>query len=311
MTQSDLQTPATSAAPRSVLGTVLRDKRFLYVCALLLVLNTGIFLLSRARDRLPIPWPDAVQVDKGFVMTNFPDQLPESTVAPRYVLTSDARLGEHRRSEEESMPRLAEDVRLQLNVGEPADAPRLKDRASNWYMSRNFVDVESKTPAALRLWQLDLTYYTGEADTVAHVPGRCMVAAGGVPVGEDKVLTWDLPENALGWKTVKVLRSRFEMTKDGQTVNLVQYYTFCVNGVNEYSWATVRWDLRKALWQKYVYFGKIQFAPRGALTDNDDIEQADRAAQDFFTSFAVPALSKFPTADKVYLLNHPPKADKP
>jgi len=313
MNQSNLQPPAfPPAPPSSVAGMVLRDRRFLIVCGMLIVLNVGIYWLNSKRVRLPIPWPDAVQVDKEFVMTSFPDQLPESSFAPRYVLISDNRLGEHHRSEAEAIVRLPEDVRLQLNVGEPVDAPRLKDRASNWYMSRNFADIEPKTFASLRWWQLDMTYYTGEADTVAHVPGRCMVAAGGRPVGEDKVLTWDLPENALGWKTVKVLRQRFEMTDRGQTVNLVQYYTFSVNGNNQWDWSKVRLDLRMALGQKYLYFGKIQFAPRGALTDSpEDIERADEAARDFFTSLAVPALSKFPTADKVYLLNHPPKADKP
>jgi len=293
-----------SAKPTPVWAQVVGNRRFLVAVGLLVVAIIGwhvsVWALGFALDKQPIAWPAGVTVNKDFVMTSFPEMFP--AVAPRYILLSSKRLGDQAIPERDAITTLPEETRLELDVGKPSDAPRWADRKSNWYLSRKYGDLSQRDARDVRYWHLDVIYYTGSAELVAHVPGRCMVAAGATPLG-DKVLTWkDLPPNALGWNQVKVVRSAFEsVDAQGRQSHVVQYYTFSVNGHNEHDWKQVRWTLSSNIRQKYVYFGKIQFAP--LAVNVEDLEAADKSAEQFFRAAAVEIFSKFPPAQTVNDLN--------
>jgi len=306
-----------------LLSQVLGSRRFLAAAGLLILSIVGwyvlVWWLGFALDKEPVPWPDGVEVDKEFVMTSFPEMFP--VIAPRYALMSSKRWNEHAISEREAKAYLSEDTRIVLGVGQAVDAPRRVDRESNWYMSRIYGDLRWLNPQyagkiSSPFWQLDVTYYTGAVDTVTHVPGRCMIAAGARPL-TDKVLTWtNLPENALGWKDIQVVRSAFESTDaHGQRSTVLQYYTFSVNGHNEEDWRKVRWTMAADIRQTYVYFGKIQFAPRTSLAPlagntadalkaaEEEWKVTDEAAEQFFRAATVAILSTFPSAGTVEELN--------
>jgi len=302
-----------SSPPAGLLSQVVGNRRFLAAAGFLMFAIAGwyvlVWWLGFALDKKPVPWPAGVEVDKEFVMTSFPEMFP--VIPPRYALLSSSRWNEHAIPEKAAIMYMAEDTRLVLGVGRSTDGPRRPDRASNWYLSRKYGDLRMLDPQhagrlACPYWQLDVVYYTGEVDTVAHVPGRCMVAAGGKPLG-NKVLTWrNLPENALGWTDIEVVRSLFHTTDpQGRQSTLVQYYTFSINGESEEDWKKVRVNLSWNIRQKYVYFGKIQFAPMIPLAGNgpEDIQAADEAAERFFRDAAVEILSTFPSARAVAELN--------
>ena len=66
------------------------------------------------------------------------------------------------------------------------------------YVSRVFVERHpAKENAAPRAVQLHLAYYTGQVDTVPHVPERCFVAGGGSIVGGPWVVPVSLDRS--GW----------------------------------------------------------------------------------------------------------------
>jgi len=302
-----MNAPSTPVVPerKSLVSQVAGNRRFLIAVGLLVCAIVGwyvlVWWLGFALDKQPVPWPDGpngVVVDKDFQMTSFPEMFP--AIGPKYMLLS-SRRWEHPIPEREAIMYLPEDTRLELGIGRSSDAPRRVDRKSNWYLSRKYGDVRPQGVNGIHFWHLDITYYTGAADLVAHVPGRCMVAAGATPLG-DKLLTWDLPDNALGWKTARVVRSVFQSTDpQGQQSNVVQYYTFSINGRNEHDWKKIRLTLTADVRQKYVYFGKIQFAPLAPNIEN--LDAADEAARQFFAATLVEAAWKFPAADTVEALN--------
>jgi len=308
-------TTVSSAAPadpgqKSLLSQVVGNRRFPVAVGLLVCAIVGWYILGWwlgfALDKQAIAWPDGpngVDVDKDFQMTRFPEMYP--AIAPKYILLSSKRR-EYPIPEREAIMYLPEDTRHELGVGRPSDAPRRAERKSNWYLSRKYGDVRPQGVNGIPFWHLDITYYTGAADLVAHVPGRCMIATGAVPMG-DKHLTWDLPDNALGWKTARVVRSVFQATDpQGRQSNVVQYYTFSINGRNEDDWKKIRLILTADIRQKYVYFAKIQFAP--LVPNVEDLDAADEAARQFFAATLVEAAWKLPTADTVEALNQSVKS---
>ena len=308
---------STSPVPpgeRSLLSQVMDNRRFLAAAGMLALMIVGwyvlVWWLGFALDKKPVPWPVGVDVDKEFMMTNFPEMFP--AIGARYVLLSSKRTwGEHAIPEREAITYLTEETRQEMGVGKPSDAPRRLERASNWYLSRKYGDVRERGVNGVRFWHLDMVYYTGAVDTVAHVPGRCMIAAGATPIG-DKILEWDIPPdspNPLGWDKVRVVRSGFQsVDSQGRQSNVVQYYTFSINGKNEHDWRKVRLTLTANIRQKYVYFGKIQFAPLAA--NIEDFDAADEAARQFFLSAADAMLSKFPSEDAIEELNRSSASSK-
>ena len=63
------------------------------------------------------------------------------------------------------------------------------------YLNRTYADQKSITPHV----QLHVAYYTGQIDAIPHVPDRCMVAGGFVPLTPEP-LNLDLDVGAVLWK---------------------------------------------------------------------------------------------------------------
>jgi hypothetical protein len=98
---------------------------------------------------------------------------------------------------------------------------------------------------SLAVLQLALTYYTGKADTVAHIPERCYVGDGYDP---DNPSTED-------WDGRSVRYNRFDPQKGGLPCHVA--YFFHVNGRYESNPFAVRAALQD-LFQRYGYYAKIE-----------------------------------------------------
>lgn len=264
--------------------------------------------------KYPVPWPEGCRISDDFRLTSLPqafsppdDRGPGKTT--RYqMVTADGVLfhdPETHKPIRDGKPDgeiiWDEDDRKVLDVGTYLDAQLYSKRSSNWYVGRIYEDLKAPLRSTLRLWQLDLTYYTGKMENVAHVPGRCMIAGGAEPAGPEVELEWKVPVSNSDWRTVRVMRARFT---DGETPGeFVQYYTFCLNGLNEPSWLRVH-SVAKMPIHDHCYFAKIQFAPRYPVTD---LAACDRAAQSFFNAFLPEVLQALPTKADVEKLNAGPK----
>ena len=84
------------------------------------------------------------------------------------------------------------------SVGEDVryDAAGVEALGTGLYLTRIYHNNNSSTPAI----QLHLAYYTGQVDAVPHVPDRCMVAGGYVPLTPEP-RTLDLAIDAINWNT--------------------------------------------------------------------------------------------------------------
>jgi hypothetical protein len=107
--------------------------------------------------------------------------------------------------------------------------------------------------------RLAVTYYTGGADTVAHIPDRCYVADGFVP-SEYQLLDWEVfPDRAAGQREVPVRLINFEdqvgTSSDFSTRNVS--YFFHVNGHYESDPLGVRASLQN-LRERYGYYAKVE-----------------------------------------------------
>lgn len=74
------------------------------------------------------------------------------------------------------------------------DAAGVEALGTELYLSRTFVNTKHTSPPM----QLHITYYTGQVDAVPHVPDRCMVANGFVPLTPDPV-TFSLDLDTSDW----------------------------------------------------------------------------------------------------------------
>jgi len=111
---------------------------------------------------------------------------------------------------------------VQVSKDEPLDKELQATLATDRYIFRDFVNTKLVSPADLAKFDglgslerktlagqiqalnpdavinLALTYYTGGAETVAHIPERCYVADGYQPTDTPETLSWDMGPNRLG-----------------------------------------------------------------------------------------------------------------
>jgi hypothetical protein len=157
-------------------------------------------------------------------------------------------------------------------------------QCSDWYLSRIYSD--SREPAGnpfYKYWYLDITYYTGGLDTVPHISAICLVAGGANILSETdfQVTLSDAPEP---WnKPLTLKRVLFDVKGN----RFLQYYLFSINGQPESSREIVRAKLANPF-DKYVYFAKIQIAPRFPVTDETEVDKKTRE----FINYCLPAVLK-------------------
>ena len=157
-------------------------------------------------------------------------------------------------------------------------------------------EVRQKNPNAVISFAV--TYYTGKADTVPHVPDRCYVAGGFQPSRYD-IKQWELGEYGPGTpRRVPVRFIDFEdQTAREQSGRCVTYF-FHANGEYTDSPLVVRQRLQ-SLRERYAYFAKIEvmtvLPPRhgggsvGEARHGQNREAAARAVQGFLSA-ALPAV---------------------
>jgi hypothetical protein len=159
-------------------------------------------------------------------------------------------------------------------VGTALDYSTYDDRKSTWYVSRTYVDRTKSVSQEYRLWQLDVTYYTGTLDKAPHFPERCLTAAG-MKLGAMGDVNFEAPGAPEPWGDRPVTCRFVEYTNPrGNPGNLnVQYYVYSLNGVPESSWKQVRLQTASPF-GKYSYFAKVQFNPINRIRNADEAKQA-------------------------------------
>ena len=300
-TQPERRTPKF-VANWACCKAIFSDRQFLVAAAILGLTAAAwpvtISALKWSQIKTPVSWPAPVQVSEDFRWTNLPARLG------KYVLVDKRanKLASNTQADGEIV--LPKDVRDILGVGKYEDAPRRATRSSNWYVSRRYEDTSEPPTSPLRFWQLDVTYYTGAAEKVEHVPGRCMLGAGFTYSSAEENVVLSSDGVSQDWaKDLKFSRGRFVRTGKNPTpkgYEVVEYCTFILNGKNEPSWERVRWHMASTPWEKHCYFAKIMFAPVGLVSD---CGACDRAAQSFVNAFLPEVLRALPTSAKIAELN--------
>lgn len=269
-------------------------------------------LVGWVLQKSPVPWPDKVTVDS----TTMRNTSLAKVIGPYRRVEADGLLdwqdvtddsgrvmrnpnGTVRREPvydgEPDGERIFDDELLEsLKINTQLDEARYPDRTSNWYVSRIYEDT--RPGRQHRLWGLDVYYYTGNADTVAHVPQICGEAGGGrasEPVVK-QAETENLPEAWSQWKEFGFHLIVIErMTDEGLQHNR-QYYIFCTNGQQGLDRIT---DVRLRLadpTKEYVYFMKAQWYPYG---ESLSPEATDAEAREFIETILPEVLSQVPTAE--------------
>ncbi len=161
----------------------------------------------------------------------------------------------------------------------------------NWYYSGFFQD----DPKAKMAMRLDLTYYTGLLDAVAHVPTNCIVAGGGTIIDDQSgSVEMQVPSVPAPWSKINVQRTAWA-TRDEHGVEhrYFQYYLFSLNGRPSDSRYQVREVLMHPL-KKYCYFAKIQVAPTPLAPGVPDLDPktSDELCRDFLM-YALPDILKY------------------
>jgi hypothetical protein len=128
-----------------------------------------------------------------------------------------------------------------------------------------------------------VTYYTGAADTVPHIPERCYTAGGFEPTDADSQ-TWDVktPQIPTGKLPVRYISFDDQSATSGQLEKTrsklnVAYFFHCNGGYTSESGA-VRLKLQN-LFVRYGYFAKIEL-----MVKEPDRDAAAESIRDFLRS---------------------------
>jgi hypothetical protein len=166
---------------------------------------------------------------------------------------------------------------LQAQIAKAADPQEVERLRREW--GALIGTIRARDPQAVV--NLAVTYYTGLADTVAHVPDRCYVADGYQPTSYDET-SWPIgPDGA----QVPVRFINFEDQANQASVTKSVAYFFHVNGHFEPSPLGVRRSLQN-LFEKHGYYAKVEL-----LTLIRDREQSAAVMTDFLSA-ALPEVQK-------------------
>lgn len=269
-----------------------RQNHHFVVATLLLAASAAAINFLEWGKRLPVPWPEGVAVTDDFRMISLPKR------AGTFVAVSKDRYG--RKFDGGMDVILSDHVLKALAIGTSKDETRLKDRESNWYVSREYRDTSIKdVNSPFGRWNLQVCYYTGIRDKVPHVPERCMAASGfkvqGVHSDRFQVFSARSPWDEK-LKFNRVVAQKFNQRKDAPD-NHVVFYLFSLNGEPETSWETIRIHLSLSL-KSHSYFAKIQFSPMGDMTGYKS-EEIHKHAVRFLDAILPGIIERLPRAEDV------------
>jgi len=129
-----------------------------------------------------------------------------------------------------------------------------------------------------------VTYYTGKADTVAHIPERCYTADGYEPT-DSITENWDFGTRQNPDKKLDVRYISFEDQAGTARVKRNVAYFFHANGSYMSDPKQVRFALQN-LWEKYGYYAKVE-----VMIQDGDREKSGEAMKEFLTA-ALPEVEK-------------------
>jgi uncharacterized protein YsxB (DUF464 family) len=132
-----------------------------------------------------------------------------------------------------------------------------------------------------------ITFYTGLADTVAHVPDRCYVADGFEPSDYTEP-TWTLPNG----RQIGVRFINFQDAGDRARPDRSVAYFFQVNGVYVSNPEAVRLRMQN-LFQKYGYYLKVEL-----MTMDQDHERSANTMTDFLNVSLAEVEKSYPDWNK-------------
>ncbi len=174
----------------------------------------------------------------------------------------------------------------------PDDVPRLKELSAP-DRAAALVRLQLQKPQSIL--RVAVTYYTGMADTVAHIPERCYVGDGyEVSAYETKSTeagTYDHGPNQGKPRNVEYRLVHFEDQTASRRVARDVAYLFHVNGKYESDSLAVRGDLQK-LTERYGYYAKVELMVTRPMTDVPAAgEQLDATINSFLTA-ALPEIER-------------------
>jgi hypothetical protein len=203
---------------------------------------------------------------------------------------------------------------VQVSVDEPLDKELEEQLATKEYVFRDYVDANLVSAAELQQFEgktsaerkamavalqasrpdavisLAVTYYTGKADTVAHIPERCYIADGYQYTDTPETVQWNLGPNRLGKtrsdpQTIGVRYLNFEDQTGARRITKRVAYFFFANGKYESDNLQVRQTLQD-LRNKHAFYSKIELM--AVIPDHDVCASV---MTDFLTS-SVPEIEK-------------------
>ncbi|MHC4715418.1 MAG: hypothetical protein ACYS5V_00460 [Planctomycetota bacterium] len=301
MNATTIPHPARTATPPGGRG------HFYVAAGVLAVAAAGFHLavgwLGVVLVKKPVPPPEAADVDR-HRLVNFPKHLGP------YKLLGD---GERFRDKEGNPIKDGKPDGIVEFRDEQVGEMDIPNHPLNWYYGGLFRDTR---PGSGRVYQMNVTYYTGVLDAVPHVGEICIRAAGGQVLSADSgPMAVDAPRANAPWKRFKIKRVAYALYDEdgnpirdrlGRPVKSAEYYVFSMNGNPTHDRLDVR---RKLAWPlaKYCYYAKVQVAP---LQPEPTLQKQDESCREFLRHAMPEVLRYLPSAKDVEALKRAGPADE-
>ncbi len=288
MSERPHPTASTRPSGRKVEGAVA------FGIAIVIVVAAGLVGHAFAWvEKLPVPWPEGLQIAPGF--RNL--QLPNEAGPYRAAQDGDKYYDHTGRLDGADNIVDAKDLDT-LGIGRKDDQRRFPQRRSNWYASRQYIDTRKNDGEPFQWWRLNVYYYTGVRDAAPHVGEICIIAGGGI-IDERKIVSFGpWPALRTPWHAgadFKRIGAR-TYANDGTRRRQVEYYVFVVNDRPMSDRLKVKNFLNR-LTVTYSYFAKVQFSP--FEIGDADAAAIDQAAEDFIGYLMPAVLDMMPTTDAI------------
>jgi hypothetical protein len=271
-TNPALSAPTPSAQPSGLLPVfagLFRQSRFLLVvlvlCAAAVGLNASVQFLQLHFKKEPVPMR---------IVLSSADPIPT-------VLGSWVQVARNETLQADTLHALGTDEFFFCSYVNAAALGISPEEVRRLYVDGKTVDeqkadlskLQRRNPTAVL--SVAMTYYTGKADTVAHIPERCYVGEGFDPENPQTEL-WGLDRN------LSVRHIKFHSTT---RLPCDVAYFFHTNGHYESDSLTVRATLQNLL-ARYGYYAKVEL-----MCTTEDQAASAKAMQDFLSQ-ALPSVER-------------------
>lgn len=221
------------------------------------------------KDAMPLVIGDWVQVARD---ENLPPDLKAALGTDEYLFCSYVKAS--------AFGRKPEELRKEF------EGKDLKQQQGLLHKMRSDAAHAKTASAAHGILSVSLTYYTGKADTVAHIPERCYIGDGFETAGSANE-QWTLAD---GRRAQGVRRLTFENATGAQLHKSHVAYFFHVNGRYEHDSLAVRAQLQD-LFAKHGYYAKVELRMDTPLAEDP---RAWEAMRDFLSVGLAPVEAALP-----------------